>query len=124
MKLRFRRNSLRLRVNRVEVEALDSGTPVEETVCFPGNARLIYVLAPEPALESIVTFQQGVIWIGAPTTQIGEWANSDAVGLYFSLPVRDGDRLEVAIEKDLECIDGPPDERDPHAFPRAVDDRC
>ena len=34
-----------------------------------------------------------------------------------------GVELKVAIEKDLDCIDAPPSERDPDAFPRTNAER-
>ena len=42
---------------------------------------------------------------------------------YFDLPA-DRSVLTVAIEKDLECVDGPPEEKDPEAFPRAIEKAC
>jgi hypothetical protein len=54
---------------------------------------------------------------------ISNWAHSDSVGIYFEIPAN-GARLQVAIEKDLECVDGPPEERDPDAFPRSVGKVC
>jgi hypothetical protein len=44
----------------------------------------------------------------------GDWARGDEIGFYFV--VEPG--LKVAIEKDLECVDGPEEEKDPDAFPR------
>jgi hypothetical protein len=123
MKLRFRENSLRLRVNRREVETLASGAAVEEQVQFPGDVRLAYVLrsTAEPAAKA--SFEQGVIHISAPRKQIADWAGGDSIGLYFDLPAN-GAFLRVAIEKDLECVDGPEEERDPDAFPRIAGKKC
>jgi hypothetical protein len=103
MKLRFRQNNLRLRVNQREVDELASGTALEEDVSFPGNARMRYILEPYGQHTAAASF---------------EWANSEAIGMYFDLPAN-GSVLRVAIEKDLECVDGPPEERDPDAFPRS-----
>ena len=118
MKLRFRQNSLRLRVNQREVHELASGIALEEDVSFPGNTRMRYILEPYGQGTAAASFEGGVIRISAPGNDVKQWANSDAIGMYFDLPA-DGSSLRVAIEKDLECTDGPPDERDPDAFPRS-----
>jgi hypothetical protein len=41
------------------------------------------------------------------------------MGLYYKL-----DLLQVAIEKDLQCRDLPPEEQDPHAYPRQTPAAC
>lgn len=118
MKLRFRQNSLRLRVNQREVNELASGVALEEDVSFPGNTRMRYILEPYGQNTAAASFEGGVIRISAPGNDVKQWANSDAIGMYFDLSA-DGSSLRVAIEKDLECTDGPPEERDPEAFPRS-----
>jgi hypothetical protein len=117
MKLRFRGNSLRLRVNQREVEALASGDVLREAVEFPGNTELSYILKTNGAAEPQALFAQGSIQIAAPRAMISDWASGDEIGLYFTLAT-ETEPLKIAIEKDLVCIDGPADERDPNAFPR------
>jgi hypothetical protein len=123
MKLRFRKNTLRLRVNQREVQQLAGGTTLGEQVHFPGNAAFEYKLSPAADDEAVASFQGGVLRVAAPQTEVMQWAAGDAIGIYFELPAN-GDLLKVAIEKDLECLDGPVDERDPQAFPRAADQTC
>ncbi len=123
MKLRFRKNSLRLRVNQREAEALAEGSVLEEQIQFPGSATLSYVLRPIPGSDGAASFRNGVILIGAPREQLQAWAKTDSIGIYFDLPVN-GSPLRVAIEKDLECLDGPEEERDPNAYPRTVATSC
>jgi hypothetical protein len=114
MKLRFKGNTLRLRLNRSEVMRLAAGSAIEEEVVFPGSAKLSYVLRPTEAGSS-ATFDAGVITISAPRHEFQSWSASDEIGLYFDLST-----LKIAIEKDLECLDGPRSERDPDAFPRSA----
>ncbi|HEY3940660.1 MAG TPA: hypothetical protein VGL97_24745 [Bryobacteraceae bacterium] len=123
MKLRFRGNSLRLRLNRREVEALASGAALEERVIFPGDDSLAYVLEPSKATAAKARFQRGVIRVSAPQVQVSEWASGTKIGLYFDLPAN-GSSLKIAIEKDLECVDGSPDEADVDAFPRGYAKIC
>lgn len=124
MKLRFRNNSIRLRVNRAEVENLAAGAALQERIEFPGNAQIAYILQPaDHSVGAEASFQNGVIRISAPQDQVRAWAQSDDIGLYFELPAN-GVPLQIAIEKDLVCVDGPPDEIDPLAFPRVVRKNC
>ena len=123
MKLRFRKNSLRLRVNQRELENLVAGQVLEEQVCFPGDSFISYVLEAVPTGPPTASFEQGVVRVSAPRQQIENWAQGDAIGLYFDLPAN-RTALRIAVEKDLECVDGPPEERDPHAFPRGTGKNC
>ena len=123
MKLRFRENSLRLRVNRREVESLASGAILREEIHFPGNSRMAYFLESSRKPSPEAWFREGVIRVCAPWTQVKEWANSDLIGMYFELPTN-GALLKIAIEKDLECIDAPAEERDPDAFSRVQAGNC
>ena len=117
MKLRFRENSLRLRVNRREADRLASGLGIQERIAFPGGAHLTYTLEPHRQQKAEATFQQGIIRVCVPLQEAESWAAGEAIGLYFELPA-EGDILKIAIEKDLECVEGPIEERDPEAFPR------
>jgi hypothetical protein len=123
MKLRFRKNSLRLRVNQREVESLAGGSILEEQVHFPGNSTMSYVLQPVSDAMPNASFHNGVIRIGAPQEQLQSWAATDSIGIYFEFPA-EGNALKVAIEKDLVCVDGPEEERDPHAYPRTATAKC
>lgn len=122
MKLRFRNNSLRFRVNRSEVQGLASGAVLREQIHFPGDSRICYTLeASRTSAEA--SFREGVIRIAAPERQVNEWAHGDAIGMYFDFQAN-GRSLRVAIEKDLECLDGPEEERDADAFPRSLGNNC
>lgn len=119
MKLRFRQNSLRLRVNRREVEDLSSGSELTECMHFPGDTQLAYVLESVPLKSPTVEFKDSTIRVAVPAAEIITWASTDAIGIYFELPAN-GSFLKLSIEKDLECIDGPPEDRDPDAYPRGA----
>jgi hypothetical protein len=123
VKLRFRKNSLRLRLNQPEVESVASGAAVTEEVAFPGHARMTYSLQASQEDSPQVTYERGHIAVLAPEALVRDWAGGEQIGLYFELPAG-ASALTVALEKDLECVDGPPEERDPDAFPRPVEEVC
>jgi hypothetical protein len=118
MKLRFHQNSLRLRVNRREVELLATGQAVTQQVHFPDDTEFSYVLQSVSSASPHVEFKRGVIRVEVPTSELQDWALADAIGMYFELPAN-GACLKVAVEKDLECVDVSPEERDPDAYPRS-----
>ena len=113
MKLRFRRNSLRLRLNQREAAALAAGEVLEERVEFPGGSTLLYRLVADSSPVPRAEFSKNVITVGLPAANARAWERSDDVGVYY----RAGS-LDVAIEKDLECTDLREEERDPYAYPR------
>jgi hypothetical protein len=124
MKLRFRGNTLRLRVNQREVDTLAKGNALQERIAFPGAGDFSYVLETSVTPGGQASFREGVIRVSAPSTEVKDWASNDAsLGIYFDLPAN-GSVLKIAIEKDLECVDGPEEERDPDAFPREALKAC
>ena len=123
MKLRFRSNTLRLRVNRSEVEALAAGRVLQERVLFPGDAELTYRLESSELPSPSATFDRNVIRVIAPHSDVQTWAADETIGLYFDVPAASR-ILKVSIEKDLECIDGPAEEHDPDAFARDTVRSC
>jgi hypothetical protein len=123
MKLRLRGNSVRLRVNQREVEALAAGRALSEGVRFPAGNSFIYTLEPSPVLTPEASFRDGVICVKVPDSMLTDWASNDSIGLYFDLLGRESS-LKVTIEKDLECVNEPAEERDPYAYPRGNDSHC
>jgi hypothetical protein len=115
MKLRFKKNSLRLRLNQREVAALAEGASIEERVEFPGGAALVYRLVPAATGSGSADFSGSTITVRLPTPAAHAWETSEELGLYYQ-----SGPLDIAIEKDLECTDAPPEERDPYAYPRKV----
>lgn len=123
MKLRFRKNSLRLRLNQREVRSFASGATITEEVVFPGQARMSYSLRASREDSPQARYEGGHIFVLAPEALVHDWAGGEEIGLYFELPAGTS-ALTIAIEKDLECVDGPPEERDPDAFPRTAEKVC
>jgi uncharacterized protein DUF7009 len=123
MKLRFRGNSLRLRVNRREVDTLASGDLIQEEVFFPNRARLTYIFEPSRAADPEASFERNTLRVAAPLLQVRDWARTELIGLYYNFET-EGTVLKVAIEKDLECTDSTSEDTDPDAFPRTKENNC
>ncbi len=123
MKLRFRNNTLRLRLNRREVETLAAGRTIREEVLFPNQALFTYALEPGDQALAGASFDGYSIRVAAPLSDLRDWACGESIGLYFDVPA-DSKTLKISIEKDLECVDGPLEERDPEAFARLPAETC
>ena len=120
MKLRFKGNSIRLRLGQSEVRRLASEGMLEDFTHFiPGEAqRFGYALRAtfEDAFVS-ATFADGRIVIHIPAEMIIQWAISDQVGIDAIQDNGHDGGLRILIEKDFECIDGASDESQEDAFP-------
>jgi hypothetical protein len=125
VKLRFHRNSIRFRLNQIEVAQLACGSTLEEEVWFPtAELPFRYILALHD-LEASARLEQSPpeIRVLLKRADVKAWAVSDELELHLSLPTC-REPLTLMIEKDLVCLDAPAEERDPHAFPRAENPVC
>ena len=122
MKLRIKGNSIRLRLGRSEVVALAESGLVEESTHFDplGQTRLVYRLVASPQATAITaSFESNTLTVEIPGDQARSWALGGEIGLEARQALEPGESLRILIEKDLECIDAPPDESQADAFPRA-----
>jgi hypothetical protein len=116
MKLRIHRDSLRLRLNRSDVEQFQTSGVCAESLRFDSTSQLTYTLETSSRLTVMeVRYLQDCIRVLLPLNMAQEWAGSDRVSL--SLNRADGPSL--LIEKDFQCLH--PEDRNPaedaDAFP-------
>lgn len=104
MKLRIRRDTVRLRVGRSELDQLVSRRELSDMTHFPGGETLGCSLAIGDQPGFGATFSSGVLRIILDPGKARQWASSDEEGIGFSLPLASG-HLEVLIEKDFPCTD-------------------
>lgn len=107
MKLRFEHQSIRLRVRKSDLEKLGRLGFIQETVAFPVG-KLVYQLEMQEHLENVQVSMSGeVITVGLPAQQAKSWMDSEEVGIYTSLSLKQADiSLTVIIEKDFPCKHG------------------
>jgi Family of unknown function (DUF7009) len=118
MKLRIMGNSLRLRLCRSELLQLMSGNKIEETIRFTPEptAKLTYTLQSAAGVATAtVCYSQQRITVVIDHDELLIWNEAGQVGIYASLDVGSGERLELIIEKDFACLDGS-DEQNEDAF--------
>lgn len=96
MKVRWTRDSLRLRITPSELAALERGEAVTEGLAFAGG-RWAVRLDPA-ALETSVTWDDGGVRVGVAAADVRRLAAPDAEGIYPHAP-----QLRLLVEKDFPC---------------------
>lgn len=104
MKIRILDNTIRLRLDRAEVDQIGAGRQVGRATYFPGGGTFRYVLEPAEAPCS-VDFRDGVIRVVISVGAAAAWAGDETqVGIYETLSLATGS-LVLSIEKDFECLE-------------------
>ena len=104
MKLRFDNDSLRLRLDRDEVDALGRGESATSVAHFPDGRALHWRLeARGNTLDA--TFADGLVCVFMPLATARHWASDDTeVSVRGQLSAPPG-TLSLLIEKDFECLE-------------------
>jgi hypothetical protein len=123
MKLRIHNGSLRLRLNRTDVDQLQETGICEESLQFGTGSQLIYTLETSSQFTAIeAQYREDRIRILLPMEIARKWAGSDQISLSLDPVVGGGPSL--LIEKDFRCLHS--DERNPsddaHSFPNPLAD--
>ena len=109
MKLRIQGDSIRLRLTQFEVEAIGRGELVMETTRLP--TPFIYSLAIGGDKVSAL-YSKDSICVTLPENIALRWATTNEI----SVRGCEG-TVGILVEKDFECLDPRPGERDADAFP-------
>lgn len=124
MKLRIRDNSIRLRLERGEVDTLRDQGLVAAKTGFPGGRELGYVVESSPAsVTPGAVFSDNTVTVRLPETIVLAWANSEQVSIAGEQHLAEGDTLSILVEKDFACLaprEGE-DEADMYPHPNADD---
>lgn len=105
MKLRIRDNLLRFRLGRSEVQAFGTIGKIEGCVKFgQGQNDFRYALEKTSANEFSGSFANGNITVRVPELLVGQWVNSEDVGIEGSQTLDDHIELNFLIEKDFVCL--------------------
>jgi hypothetical protein len=107
MKLRFDKNSLRLRVKKSDLQLLKEKLSIHETVHFPDGA-LDYVLSISDHSGEVTARLHGQsIEVTIPSNIAMAWINNDETGIYQTIAFGNNHLLDISIEKDFPCKDQP-----------------
>jgi hypothetical protein len=124
MKLRLKPNSVRLRLNQTEVTKFVNVGELAERIEFPGPVPIVLLYGlrvSSDLLSGTARFENGELTVTIPENHAKAWASrAEEIGLYYEPECDGGKPLRVMIEKDFQCIDGPPDEIDPAGYPNPL----
>ena len=110
MKLRFEKNSVRYRIRKTELAQLKQDGFVQETVTFE-HATLTYELRIKKVDELFAEFSNNTVIIHIPNNIANTFINTEEAGIYKSIQLKDNQTLDIIIEKDFPCKDGPEENR-------------
>src|SRR5207245_11640967 len=103
VKLRIHQNSLRLRLNRSDVEQFRKTGICAECLRFGSGSQLTYTLETSPQLRVMDTqYRQDCIRVLLPLHVAQQWAGSDEISL--SVDRADDRGPSLLIEKDFQCL--------------------
>ena len=107
MKLRFDKNSLRLRVKKSDIAKLRSESMVEETICFPGATFRYRLILSGEETQITSTVDQHTIEVIVPHSIALSWMDTEEVGIYCTVNAGVNNSLSITIEKDFPCKEQP-----------------
>jgi hypothetical protein len=103
VKLRIHRNSLRLRLNRSDVEQFQKTGICAECLRFGSGSQLTYTLETSSRLTVMeAQYRQDCMRVLLPLHVSQQWAGSDQVSL--SVDRADDRGPSLLIEKDFQCL--------------------
>lgn len=102
MKLRIQGNSIRFRLTQSEVTDFGKKGSCLAVVQFPNSDDLTYQLTIADEMDS--SFSDNQISICLPEASVKSWIQSDQVGIKGELPLENGDKLSILVEKDFKCL--------------------
>jgi hypothetical protein len=123
MKLRIRDNSIRLRLTRVEVDAVREQGVIMAKTGFPGGREFRYRVESSPAsVNPAAFFSDNEITVRLPETMVLAWATSEQVSMLGEQVLDDGAKLTILVEKDFACLVPRDDEDESDMFENPDDD--
>ncbi|MGC1719987.1 MAG: hypothetical protein WA746_13445 [Isosphaeraceae bacterium] len=123
MKLRLKGNSIRVRLDRRDIEGLVDQGRIDDTLRFGPGLAFSYAVevGVAPRDRPKASYADGRLTIRIDPEDVEEWLASERVG-FDHQQVVDGGVVRVLLEKDFACIDRPVGEEadDAYAFPNPL----
>lgn len=105
MKIRIRDNSVRLRLERGEVDLIREKGVVTSRTGFPGGRYFTYSVESSPAsVNPAAFFSDNAITVRIPETTVLAWATTQQVSIAGEQTLDDGEKLQILVEKDFACL--------------------
>ena len=122
MKIRISDDSIRLRLDRREVDDIGQGKSVSCSTRFSGGAAFQYGLLVVDGDSVTADFSDGCIEVSLPRKTALRWARDETEVSIHGENEFEGGALALLIEKDFECLDPREGEDQSNRFvnPKAV----
>ena len=105
MKIRISDDSIRLRLDRSEVDEIGQGRPVHCRTRFGDGGEFRYGLSVGEGETITAEFRDGCIEVSLPTATAQQWAGDETEVSIRGENEFEGGVLALLIEKDFECLD-------------------
>ncbi len=124
MKIRIRGNSVRFRLTKKEVKAMqEKGFYAEETF-FHSNSIFRYELVAREGLNALhAEFEANCIRMLMPAKDAAVWHDNDQVGFENTIDNGMEGGLFLLLEKDFVCIDNTFEDQSDN-YPNPLADKC
>lgn len=103
MKIRLRGNSIRYRLDKTDIELLESTGKVE-SITHIGAGTLHFCVRGKDITDPVIKLEHDGVHLLLPNTRLTEWYAPDQVGFELILPNTDGSELKILVEKDFKCL--------------------
>jgi len=105
VKIRIKRNSIRYRLTKTEVETFCSSGYFEETTDF-GTKKFTYALKAKEGIDTLdAEFKGDAITLFLDKEKSKDWYKTNQVGFNQIVRKTSGTTLTLLIEKDFVCMD-------------------
>lgn len=104
MKVRITHDTIRIRLNRSEVQTLGQGKSVRMETAVTSGARLLSILQPTSIETISLSLLPSSLIVDVPRTQLISWAESDSITLESRQANGTDAGLTILIEKDFHCL--------------------
>ncbi|MBI1268748.1 MAG: hypothetical protein GC193_15135 [Cryomorphaceae bacterium] len=105
MKLRFKDNSIRLRLSADEVDLLESERIIQcETSFGAAMEPFRYGIQIVNVVEIEADLKSNTVLVSLPPHVFEKWAESPQVGIDYRMGVGNGKFLRILVEKDFACL--------------------
>jgi hypothetical protein len=112
MKLRIQGDTIRYRLNRVEVEAFANSGRTESIIHFLSSSLRYTLEMDGTAADVRAEYEPGLIRVLVPSALGARWARGDEVAMEGNQA-----QLSILIEKDFQCLHKGEEARDLDAYP-------
>ena len=112
MKLRLTDQSVRLRLNKVDIQSLQKENVLSVSVplTHPDGMYFTYTLKPcSQVTTTLIKLIAHEFLIEVPAHLIDQWIVGEDVGIYQGVMTSTGQMIQLIIEKDFQCTSDPID---------------